>query len=74
MYEVFSVYTIKAESYYLTTYFSSDANYIDFLNTLKNRSIHNFGVDLSAEDSIITLSTCDATGKSRVVLHARKIM
>ena len=74
VYEVFSVYTIKSETYYLTTDFSSDEQYLKFLNDMKNRSIHNFGVTLSESDSIITLSTCDATGKSRVILHAKQIM
>lgn len=74
VYEVFSVYTIKMEGYYLTTVFNNDAEYLDFLNTLKNRSIHDFGVNLTAEDNILTLSTCDATGKSRVILHAKQIL
>lgn len=74
VYEVFSVYTIKSETYYLTTDFASDEDYLRFLNTIKGRSIHNFNVNLSAEDRIVTLSTCDATGKSRVILHARKVM
>ena len=74
VYEVFSVYTIKMESYYLTTDFSSDDTYLDFLNTMKSRSIHNFGVSLKSTDKILTLSTCDATGKSRVVLHAKLII
>lgn len=72
IYEVFSVYTIKSETYYLQTQFSNDKSYTDFLNTLKSRSIHDFGVNLNKDDSIITLSTCDATGKGRVILHARK--
>ena len=74
VYEVFSVYTIKSETYYLTTSFKDDKNYIEFLNTLKRRSIYNFGVNLNSEDSILTLSTCDATGKSRVIVHAKKIV
>ena len=74
VYQVFSVYTIKSETYYLTTDFYDDDEYLKFLNEMKKRSIHDFGVKLSAEDSIITLSTCDATGKSRVILHAKKIM
>ena len=73
VYEVFSVYTIKAESYYLQTDFSNDASYLEFLNTLKSRSVHDFGVNLDSDDQIITLSTCDASGKSRVILHAKKI-
>lgn len=74
VYQVFSVYTIKSETYYLTTDFYDDEDYLKFLNEMKKRSIHNFGVELSAEDSIITLSTCDASGKSRVILHAKQIL
>ena len=74
VYEVFSVYTIKSETYYLTKYFENDSSYLNFLDTLKNRSIHNFGVSLEAHDSILTLSTCDSSGKSRVIVHAKKIV
>lgn len=74
VYQVFSVYTIKSETYYLATEFSSDESYLKFLNTLKSRSVHDFGTELTAEDKILTLSTCDATGKSRVILHAKQIM
>ncbi len=73
VYEIFSVYTIKSETYYLTTIFDNDENYLDFLNTLKSRSIHDFGTTLDTNDQILTLSTCDSTGKSRVVVHAKKI-
>ncbi len=73
IYEVFSVYTIKMETYYLSTDFYDDDDFQNFLNTIKNRSIHNFGTSVNSSDSILTLSTCDATGKSRVVLHAKKI-
>ncbi len=73
VYEVFSAYTIPMESYYLTTEFSSDSSYLEFLNTLKNRSVHDFGVSLNSSDKILTLSTCDASGRSRVVVHAKRI-
>ena len=73
VYEVFSAYTIKSETYYLTTDFYNDEDYLKFLNDMKKRSVHDFGVQLSASDSIITLSTCDASGKSRVILHAKQI-
>lgn len=73
IYQVFSTYTIKSETYYLTTIFQNDDTYLDFLNTLKNRSSYNFNVNLSKEDSILTLSTCDSSGKSRVIVHAKKI-
>ena len=37
------------------------------------RSIKNFNIDISKEDSILTLSTCANNNKYRVVLHAKKI-
>ena len=74
VYEVFSVYTIKAETYYLSTDFRNNDDYQSFLDTLKSRSIHDFGNTVNSSDSILTLSTCDSTGKSRVIVHAKKIM
>lgn len=73
-YEVFSTYIIEAEEYYLNTEFASDSEYEKFLNTLKKRSNHDFGVSLSTSDKILTLSTCSGNGNKRVVLHARLII
>jgi len=72
IWEVFSVYTIPAESFYTSTYFQSDEEYIKFLNTIKQRSIYNFNVDLTKEDKILTLSTCNNLNNSgRIVMHAK---
>ena len=72
-YQVFSVYEIKAESYYCSTSFASDKTFLSFLNDMKSRSIHNFNVDLSSDDKILTLSTCSDNNAYRTVLHAKKI-
>lgn len=74
MWQVFSVYKIEPESYYLTVSFNSNDGYLQFLNTIKKRSIYNFNVNLDEEDKIITLSTCsDVAGTGRIVLHAKLI-
>ena len=73
-YSVFSVYTTKAETYYLTTSFLSDTVYGSFLNELKNRSIHDFNVNLTNTDKILTLSTCANNNAYRIVLHAKKVI
>lgn len=73
IYETFSVYQTEAETYYLTTKFSSDAEYKKFLNTIKKRSIEDFNVEVNENDEILTLSTCANNNKYRVVLHAKKI-
>lgn len=69
--EVFSTYTIEPESYYIKTKFT-DNEYLEFLNTLKNRSVYNYNVTLSETDNILTLSSC-YNNKKRVVLHAKLI-
>ena len=74
LWQVFSVYSIKAESYYITTKFSSDKEYDKFLQTLKNRSKKDFSATVNTKDKIITLSTCkDVAGTERVVMHAKLI-
>lgn len=72
LWQIFSVYKIKEETYYITTDFNSDSAYLDFLNTLKSRSKYNFDVNLSSNDNIITLSTC-YSDTERTVVHAKKI-
>lgn len=70
-YQVFSVYKIKAEDYYIMTEF--DNNFKEFGATLKKRSVHDFGVELEEDDQILTLSTCVGYGDTRLVLHAKLI-
>ena len=73
IYKVFSIYEIESEDYYIKTEFSSDNEFEKFIETLKKRSIKNFNIDISKEDSILTLSTCADNNKYRVVLHAKKM-
>ena len=69
-YEVFSVYKIKAEDYYIMT---EPDNFKTFVNTLIKRSVHNFEVEVGEDDQIITLSTCVGFSDTRLVLHAKLI-
>lgn len=73
LWQVFSVYTIKAESYYITTNFNSLDKYSEFLNTLKERSKVKFSAIPTNKDKIITLSTCKDSKGNRVVMHAKLI-
>lgn len=73
LWQVFSVYSIKAESYYITTKFSTDEKYETFLNTLKERSVVDFSADININDHILTLSTCKDNFGQRIVMHAKLI-
>ena len=44
-----------------------------FLKIIKNRSSHDFNVEINTDDKIITLSTCDEDNIHRVVVHAKLI-
>ncbi len=71
-YKIFSIYTIEKENYYLQTDFTTEKEYMIFLNILKERSIYEFKVNLEKTTSILTLSTCYKNNK-RVVMHAKLI-
>lgn len=73
LWQVFSVYEIKAESYYITTNFSSNEEFEEFIKTLESRSKINFNANPSSKDKIITLSTCKDSKGNRVVMHAKLI-
>lgn len=70
--QVFSLYTIEPESYYITTNFNSDEEFNKFITTIKSRSIYDFGVEVTKDDKVLTLSSCYDNEK-RMVLHAKLI-
>ena len=72
LWQVFSVYHIKVTSDYIQTNFSSDRQFENFANMLKNRSKKDFNTVVSGSDKILTLSTCYSSTE-RVVLHAKLI-
>lgn len=72
LWQIFSIYVIKTESYYITTDFNDDNSYLEFLNTIKDRSKYNFNANLTEDDKIITLSTCYDDVRKTVV-HAKMI-
>ena len=73
LWQVFAVYTVPSESYYLKHNFENDAAYIEFLDTIKGRSIYDFNVDLDEDDKILTLSTCLDFKGNRIVVHAKLV-
>lgn len=72
-YLVFSTYSIIPEDYYINTKFNDNNAFENFIKTIKSRSIYDFGIDVTKDDKILTLSSCINNGKKRVVLHAKLI-
>lgn len=71
-YQVFSVYQIEKEDYYIQTEFKNN-EFSEFIDTITKRSKKDFGITVSNEDTILTLSTCANNNKYRVVLHSVRI-
>ena len=72
LWQIISVYKIPVESYYITTKFNNDNEFITFLDTISKRSIYNFNYNVNKDDKILTLSTC-YDDNTRVVVHAKLI-
>ena len=73
MWQVFSVYTIPKESYYITPSFNTLEAYSEFLNTIKGRSEVEFSGTVNTDDKVLTLSTCQDNFGNRIVMHAKLI-
>ena len=70
-YKIFSIYTIKPETYYITTSFENN-EFEKFKKIIKERSIYKIDVDIDNKN-IITLSTCQNHGVKRLAIHAIEI-
>lgn len=72
--EIFSAYVTDTDFYYIQTSFADDAEWLSFLNTVHGKSMFATDVQLSADDVVLTLSTCSYEfDNARFVIHARLI-
>lgn len=72
-YYIFAAYKTEAEGGWTYIYsFESDETFQKYVNDCKERSIHNFpeAGEITAEDKIITLSTCCETDEKRMIVQA----
>ena len=72
LWQVFSVYHIKTENYYIITDFKDDDEFKTFIDTISKRSKLKFDASVDVNDTILTLSTCRSNNE-KVVLHAKLI-
>lgn len=74
IYQIFSVHTVIADDPSVYTIgFVQDGEFADYVAKLKADSEYDTGVEVSGEDSVITLSTCSGSGTARLVIHAKLI-
>ena len=73
VYQIFSIYTIDAESYYIKTKFDTNEDKQDWITEMNNRNTSIIYSPANINDKIITLSTCLNNDNGRVVVHAKLI-
>ena len=71
VFQIFSIYTIPNETYYIQTSFNS-ADFQTFIKTITNRSKYDFHTEVLDNDKLLTLSTC-YSNNDRLVVHAKLI-
>ena len=78
-YQIFAVLNVDTKDPYDTLEFADtewrkETSYSDFLRDMKSRSIYNTGVNVSTNDKIITLVTCDTRdGNKRIVVLGKEV-
>lgn len=72
LWQIFSAYHLPDTSDYLKIAFASDADFLDFTEMLKNRSVYDFHTTIAPSDKILTLSTC-YNDDERLAVHAKLI-
>ena len=69
--QIFSIYKVDSRDLSLSVNFESDESYKEYLNTLANQSYYQFNVNVSSNDKILTLYTCDDDTSYRILIHAK---
>lgn len=70
--EIFSAYKTDTSFDYIRTEFDSDEDFQAYLDGVKAKSLHESDVEVTAQDRILTLSTCyHGLKDGRFVIHAK---
>ncbi|MEG2310364.1 MAG: class B sortase [Clostridia bacterium] len=72
--QVFTVYVTDSDFFYIDTKFADKTEYGEFLKTLKSKSLYDTNINISGDDTLLTLSTCDYSLKNgRFVVQAKLV-
>lgn len=72
--QIFTVYVTDTDFFYIDTNFEDANEYKEFLSTVKSKSMYDTNQDITENDTILTLSTCDYTRKNgRFVVQCKLI-
>ena len=69
-FEIFSIYKVDYTTDYLKINFDSKEEKTDFIKMIRKRSSFKSDASVTANDTILTLSTCFGSNNKRLVVHA----
>lgn len=72
MWQIFSIYKTPNTNDYLITNFNNETEFNIFIRNALTRSIYDFKTNITNNDKILTLSTCNGS-KVKLVVHAKLI-
>ena len=73
IFQIFSIYTIKSETYYITPSFKDNIDKQKWIDVMKSRNISIIDTEVDTRDKFLTLSTCQNNQGGRIVVHAKLI-
>ncbi len=73
IFQIFSIYTIKEENYYIKTQFNNNNEKKKWIDTMQERNISPTSAEVNINDKFLTLSTCQNRQGGRIVIHAKLI-
>lgn len=71
--EVFSVYKVNSNISSISNTFSSDEELQENIDAWKNASIYDFKTDVTINDNLLTLYTCDNNNAYRIIVVSKLI-
>ncbi len=72
-YAIFSAFMTTAGSDTYVYGFGSEESFMSYIDKMKQRSWYDTGVEVTAEDTIMTLSTCSGGEDERFVVQAKRV-
>ncbi len=73
IFQIFSIYTIKRENYYIKTNFNNSNEKQEWIDIMKKRNIAPIDTEVNINDKFLTLSTCQNSQDGRIVIQAKLI-
>ena len=73
-YQVFATCVVKDTSDSFTKWYEDDSEFMDYINYVKGVSLYDMDIEVEADDTIVSLSTCtNVSDDERLLVHGVKI-